>query len=264
MRCKGSGIQKTGIIHILLTAAILAAVWAAGSGALLYHGLPAFACEAVYAGAEEDGSDSVQVPLPQIPEGDTASDSPITISYGTDADGTELTASERQMKPGETYDISGYKDATWLVAFQSGTYRIKGESEKTMLLIHTKATDDIRIIFGDDDGGVRMVATKHCPGPDGNARSPVRIEGAAGGKVTLVSAAGQTSYFRSKGGVSAIRKDSASDASPRISTTEPENVLSPKDGARKSRPVRTRPLSAYCAANPEKDSPDVRASIRSG
>ena len=66
MRCKGSGIQKTGIIHILLTAAILAAVWAAGSGALLYHGLPAFACEAVYAGAEEDGSDSVQVPLPQM------------------------------------------------------------------------------------------------------------------------------------------------------------------------------------------------------
>ena len=243
MRCKGSGIQKTGIIHILLTAAILAAVWAAGSGALLYHGLPAFACEAVYAGAEEDGSDSVQVPLPQIPEGDTASDSPITISYGTDADGTELTASERQMKPGETYDISGYKDATWLVAFQSGTYRIKGESEKTMLLIHTKATDDIRIIFGDDDGGVRMVATKHCPGPDGNARSPVRIEGAAGGKVTLVSAAGQTSYFRSKGGVSAIRKDSA-DVSLTFDTEDPDDPGTFEVHADKNA-VRTSAIGCY-------------------
>lgn len=194
--------------RILLTAVLTFAVWTAGCGVMLHSGSSFIACDVVYAGAEADGSDAVMTPLPPVPEGDAAGYEPVTVSCGTDADGVEQTADERQMKPGETYDISEYKDPTWLVAFRSGTYRIKGESEKTMLLIHAKASDDIRIVFGDENEGVRMVATEKCPGAAANARSPIQIEGEAGGKVTLVSAAGQTCYFRSKGGVSAIRKDS--------------------------------------------------------
>ena len=242
-RCEKSGGRGDRMRRILLTAVLFFFFFSAGCGVLLHSGTSFFACDAVYAGAEADGSDAVMTPLPQIPEGDAAGYEPVTVSCGTDADGTELTASERRMKPGETYDISEYKDPTWLVAFQSGTYRVKGQSEKTMLLIHAKAADDIRIVFGDENEGVRMVATKKCPGADANARSPIRIEGEAGGKVTLVSAAGQTCYFRAKGGVSAIRKDTP-DVRLTFDTEDPDEPGTFEVHADKTA-VRTSAIGCY-------------------
>ena len=176
----------------------------------------------VYAGLEHDGSEPVLLEEPAIPADGSVSDDLIKRSYGTDTDGTELTYSEKQMKPGETVDISDFNGPTWLTVYKSGTYYVKGSSTKTLMLIHAKSTDDIHIIFGDENQGVRMTATKDGPGSSAAARSALTIKGDKGGKITLTSAAGQFCYFRAKGGVPAIRKDST-DAELTFDTADPDN-----------------------------------------
>lgn len=113
-----------------------------------------------------------------------------------------LEATTITMKDGETYDISSYTGATWLNCSTSGTFTIKGTSQKTMLVINAAEGRDITIIFDN----VRLVATQDCPGAAANARSAIEING-SGGTVTLSSAAGSTNYFRGKGGRPCIRKD---------------------------------------------------------
>ena len=176
----------------------------------------------VYAGLEHDGSNPLLLEEPAIPADGSVSNELIAHSYGTDADGTNLTYNERQMKPGETVDISEFKAPTWLTVYKDGTYYVKGSSKKTLMLIHAKSTDNIRVIFGDENQGVHMTATKDCPGSAAAARSALTIKGEQGGKITLTSAAGQSCYFRAKGGVPAIRKDST-DTELTFDTTDPDN-----------------------------------------
>ena len=106
------------------------------------------------------------------------------------------------MKDGGVYDIGSYKKATWLVCSTSGTFTVKGQSSKTMMVINAAEGLDMTIIFDN----VRLVATKDCPGALANARSAIEIKG-DGGTVTLCSAPGSENYFRAKGGRPCIRKD---------------------------------------------------------
>lgn len=124
-----------------------------------------------------------------------------TLAEEPEGDG-ELEASTVHMTDGGTYDISTYSGATWLNCSTSGTFTIKGTSQRTLLVINAEEGRDITIIFDN----VRLVATQHCPGAAANARSAIEING-SGGTVTLCSAAGSTNYFRGKGGRPCIRKD---------------------------------------------------------
>ena len=129
-----------------------------------------------------------------------------SFSFATRAEETggegPLEATTITMKDGETYDISSYTGATWLNCSTSGTFTIKGTSQKTLLVINAAEGRDITIIFDN----VRLVATQDCPGAAANARSAIEING-SGGTVTLSSAAGSANYFRGKGGRPCIRKD---------------------------------------------------------
>lgn len=189
---KNTLLRKRGILHILIILMFACCMLAAGTAI-------------VFAGGEADGGDTQPVELPTDPG------NPGGFTY------TEI-----MMDPGKTYNISDNKKATWMTATESGTYRIVGQSTNTLLLIHARADMEIKVIFGDDTRGVRLTATKDGPGTAAKARSAVTIEGAKGGKVILSTAAGQNCYFRAKGGVPAIRKDST-DVETIFTTEDPDN-----------------------------------------
>ena len=173
---------------VLVTLAICCA-WAVGNGPLSHHGFSDFAGGIVYAGLGENGEVENPAPDPWL----------------EDEDDPTVGAQKMIMQPGQTYNISDYNKATWLLASQPGTYMVTGESTKTLMEISAPANGEIEIIFSN----TRMIATKDCPGLPADRRSVIKIRDQGdGGTVRLKSAPRSDNYFRAKGGEPCIRKDS--------------------------------------------------------
>ena len=98
---------------VLVTLAICCA-WAVGNGPLSHHGFSDFAGGIVYAGLGENGEVENPAPDPWL----------------EDEDDPTVGAQKMIMQPGQTYNISDYNKATWLLASQPGTYMVTGESTK--------------------------------------------------------------------------------------------------------------------------------------
>ena len=79
---------------------------------------PDMAGDIVYAGLDENNEVEEAAPDPW-----------------TDSDDPVVEAAKVHMTPGETYDIGTFRKATWLLADKPGTYRVTGESTKTMMEI---------------------------------------------------------------------------------------------------------------------------------